>query len=117
MKEHTYKGVVIQGQERGKALGFSTANIALEDKALSGIYAGRVRIVPEQTLYTAAVYADQGRGLLEAHLLEFESDLYGKEIEITVEKKIRDSEVFEDDAALRAAIASDIKKIRAYFAQ
>ena len=104
-----------RGEERGKALGFPTANILLDDKNISGIYAGRVTIAGETESRIAAVYADQRRGLLEAHVLDFEGDLYGKEIEIILEKKIRGVERFTDEAALRTAIAEDVQKIRAYF--
>ena len=116
-KFRTYKGIVLRGEERGKALGFPTANIALDDTELSGIYAGKVRVVPETEWRIAAVYADQRRGLLEAHVLDFSEDLYGKEIELTLEKKIRDAERFSDDAALSAAIALDIESVRAHFAE
>jgi riboflavin kinase/FMN adenylyltransferase len=114
MEEHKrYDGVVVEGQKRGAALGFPTANIALVDPALSGIYAGRVLALGHA--YHAAVYADQKRMLLEAHLLDFSGDLYGEAITIEVFEKIRDSLRFENEAQLQQAIAEDITRIREYF--
>ena len=110
---HMVTGVVQEGHRRGAALGFPTANIALEDKALSGIYTANVH-VGDHT-YDAAVYADQARGLLEAHLLDFSGELYGTAITVELLEKIRDSRNFEDDIALRAAIADDIARTREYF--
>lgn len=108
------KGVVEKGPRIGTALGFPTANIPLADTSVSGIYAARV-YVQDEAPYMAAVYADQKRKLLEAHILDFSDELYGQEIKIELHKKIREDKVFSDDAALRAAIANDIVEIRKYF--
>jgi riboflavin kinase/FMN adenylyltransferase len=65
--------------------------------------------------YQAAAYADQGRKVLEAHLLDGDIELYGEEIEIKLLEKIRDDRTFGDDVALRSAITGDVKNIRTYF--
>ncbi|MBI4079950.1 riboflavin kinase [Candidatus Kaiserbacteria bacterium] len=109
----TYKGVVQKGTKRAAALGFPTVNTPLDDKEVSGIYAARVTV--DDKLYNAAAFADQTRNVLEAHILDADLELYGKEITIELHKKIRESESFDDDNALRAAIAGDIQKVRAYF--
>lgn len=111
----TYSGVVKKGKGRAAALGYPTANIHLEDPHLSGIYSAYVLV--GDIKHEAAVFADSKRKLLEAHLLDFSGVLDGKEITITLLKKIRESERFADDAALRAAIADDIKKVRDEFAR
>jgi riboflavin kinase/FMN adenylyltransferase len=114
-----YKGVVQTGQKRGQELGFPTINIPLEDKEVRGIFAAKVFIGKRE--YPAAVYADVSRKILEAHMLDFSDlpaqadDLYGKEIEIELLQKIRDDEKFDDEAELKAAIASDVAKVREYF--
>lgn len=110
-------GVVVRGEKRGMALGYPTANIALVGSALSGVYAARVEVVGEANTYTAAVFADPARGLLEAHLLDFEGDLYGREIAVALIEKIRDAKDFDDDIALSAAIADDVARTRALFPQ
>ena len=63
----------------------------------------------------AAAFADRERGILEAHILDFSDDLYGKAITIELLKKIRDNKTFKNDTGLRATIADDVVKIRAYF--
>jgi riboflavin kinase/FMN adenylyltransferase len=115
--EPTYHGKVLVGKKRGGQLGYPTANIALDDPALSGIYAARVMIVGEERSYIAAAFADPARGLLEAHLLDFSADLYGRDIEITIFEKIRDAKQFDTDVALIAAIAEDVERVRAYFSR
>jgi riboflavin kinase/FMN adenylyltransferase len=106
-----FTGIVEKGKGEGHTIGFPTANIKLEDKGVSGIYAGRASVGGKE--YIAAVYADQGRGLLEAHLLDFEGDLYGKEIEVELFDKIRDAAVFESFEVLAAQITKDVETIRA----
>ena|SRR3989344_2641071 len=109
----TYTGIVQKGMKRGHALGFQTANISLGDSRVSGIYAARVALEGKE--YPAAAFADHGRGILEAHILDFSGDLYGKGITIELLEKIRDNKKFENDDTLRATIAEDVAKIRAYF--
>ncbi len=106
-------GVVQEGEKRGARLGFPTANIALPEAALSGIYAARV--VADGRMHTAAVYADERRKLLEAHLLDFSGNLYGKTVTVELVEKLREDARFENEVALKAAIADDIARVREYF--
>ncbi|MDO8562040.1 MAG: riboflavin kinase [bacterium] len=110
---HSYTGIVERGGGRAAMLGYPTVNIPLEDSAVSGIYAARVKVGDAE--YLAAAFADQKRKLLEAHLLDFSGELYGKEITIELYEKIRESKEFPDDTKLREAIAEDIVKVREYF--
>ncbi|MDP3965386.1 MAG: riboflavin kinase [bacterium] len=108
-----YTGTVTRGQGHATALGFPTANITLPDASVSGIYAARVKV--DDTEYMAAVFADQKRKVLEAHLLDYSGDLSGKNMTIELSKKIREHENFVNDADLRAAIASDVAKVKKFF--
>ena len=109
-----YRGVVQKGAKRGSELGFPTANIALTDAGVSGIYAGRVKIGGEE--YHAAVYADQRKHVLEAHLGKYSGgELYGKVMEVELVKKIREDRVFNDEMELRKQIQRDIVDVRDYF--
>jgi cytidyltransferase-like protein len=101
------------GTRRAAALGFPTVNIPLHDTTVSGVFAARVTF--DGAAHPAAAFADQKRGVLEAYILNGRHDLYGKEITIELMKKIHDSVVFENDDALRAAIAGDIRNVREYF--
>lgn len=108
-----YTGTVHKGGEYGQRLGFPTANILLEDKEVSGIFAATVRVEGKE--YSAAVYADQRNKVLESHLLDFSGDLYGKELEVELLEKIRNDRPFESEDEARAAIAGDVAAARAYF--
>ncbi len=109
-----FTGLVQNGLKRGTALGFPTANIALTDENVSGIYAGRVKV--GTLIYGSAVFANQERKILEAYLLNFSGDLYGKEITIELLEKIREVGEFSDDETLKKQIASDVEAIRSFFA-
>jgi len=118
-----YTSIVIKGQGRAAALGYPTANIALADDSVSGIYAARVKVGGAE--YIAVAFADQKRKLLEAHLLDFSGELSakggyasggnGKSITIELCKKIRKHKDFTNDDDLRAEIAKDVAKVRDYF--
>lgn len=118
-----YKGVVQKGKRLATKLGFPTVNIWLEKSdQVSGIFAARVYV--GEKMYEAAAYVNRRRHMLEAHLFDFPAqggsasgrsgDLYGKEIEIELLKKMREDNIFVG-TALRVAISDDIAKIREYF--
>ena len=111
----TVTGVVEVGKKRGTVLGYPTANIQLDNAALSGIYVGRVLV--DNDSYTAALYADPSRGILEAHLFDFAGDLYGKMITVEIGEKIRDARRFKDDVEASETIKDDIARIREYGAR
>jgi riboflavin kinase/FMN adenylyltransferase len=111
--EEAYKGVIGSGSQRAGGLGFPTINIPLADKAISGIYAGIVTV--EGNEYRGALYADPKREVLEAHLLDFAGNLYGKTAVIRLLKKIREDALFDDEAALISMIESDILSVKRYF--
>lgn len=107
-----YKGIVQKGSEYGSRLGFPTANIPLDDKVESGIFAANVTVGTHA--YGAAVYADQRNKVLESHLFDFSGDLYGKEIEVELLEKLRDDRRFESEEEARRVIADDVQKAREY---
>src|SRR3989344_2370267 len=95
------KGIVIRGKSEGRKLGFPTANVLLAHKGevKSGVYKGiaHLEVQPPSGLsgpageYLAALFVDEKEEILEAHILDFEGDLYGKEIEVEIKEKIRDT--------------------------
>ena len=109
----TFKGFVQKGTKRAAALGFPTINIDLTDANIEGIFAAKVRVGKEE--YNAVAFADQSRRILEAHLLDFSGELLGVEVTVELLRKIRDTQMFQNDEALRAAIAGDIKRVCSYF--
>lgn len=105
------KGMVIEGNKKGREHGFPTANIANTEKVPVGIYAARV--TSDSKTFDAAVYVGAPRPhTLEAHLLDWSGDLYGKKIEVTIKKKIRDDIHQIDNDKLREMIAKDIEDIQ-----
>jgi len=107
--EKRYGGTVIHGDGEGRRLGYPTANIAIQE-TLSGIWAGTV--AHDGREYPAAVFASKRRPILEAHLLDFEGDLYGQDIVISMTEPIRDERAFASIDELKAVIAKDVQKVR-----
>lgn len=107
----TIKGKVVQGEKKARSMGFPTANVLLNEDAEPGIYAGRVSIDGES--YKAALYvSSKNLKLMEAHILDFEGDLYDKEIDLRVYDKIRDDFDATDEEKLKTIIENDIEMIR-----
>lgn len=104
-------GIVIHGDGYGRKLGYPTANIALE-APLSGVFSGTVMYQGRK--YAAAIFATRKRLILEVHLLDFDGDLYGEELVVDVEGKLREAAEFDDEQKLRVAIAADVQKVRLY---
>ncbi len=113
MNPTTYTGIVIHGDGYGRRLGYPTANIEIIEP-VTGVFAGTVDF--GGTKYHAAIFASARRPILEAHLLDFDGDLYGKEIEVRIQTHLRDVRYFDDENELRAAITADVATVRAYFA-
>lgn len=104
-------GIVVKGKQKGRELGFPTANLVLFDSAIqSGVYAGKVNFDGGE--YVAAIFVSEACDLLEAHILDFQGDLYGKEIEVTVGQKIREVIKFESEKELVNQISKDLLQIR-----
>ncbi|MDD5464254.1 MAG: riboflavin kinase [Candidatus Moranbacteria bacterium] len=103
-------GIVIEGKKFGRKLGFPTVNIELKESLEGGVYAGFVAL--EGMKYVAAIFIFPDKPLLEAHVLDFSGDLYGKNIEVEIGKKIRDSIKFNSEKDLVEQIKLDIQIIR-----
>ena len=108
------KGKVIKGEKKGRLLGFPTANIeGVEDlSAEVGIYAGRVKLYGE--FYQSALYV-RGDKIIEAFIFDFSGDLYGQEVEVVLDKKIREKLEFKSDKEAIEQITKDVSVIQHYF--
>jgi len=104
------EGIVQQGDKKGKKLGFPTANLSCHDSIPGGIYAGEV--VWRNTRYPAALYKEDGKNVVEAHLLDFSGDLYGEKLTVFAYQKVRDVRIFAEREELIAAISKDIADIK-----
>jgi riboflavin kinase/FMN adenylyltransferase len=106
-RRYAIEGKVVRGRQLGRRLGYPTANLRLMGKrpALGGIYATWVHGVGE--LPRAGVSSLGTRPtvfgtepLLEAHLFDFDGDLYGRRLRVEFVAKLRDEEKFDDLPAL-----------------
>lgn len=96
------------GDKEGRKLGFPTANLDTKlDNFVSGIYGGTGTI--NGKVYRAAIVIND-KGRIEAHLLGFRGDAYGKTLDLNLKKILRDYIKFETEAELIAQIGKDIKK-------
>ncbi len=116
------RGPVIRGKERGRGIGFPTANIAVTpDRALPafGVYVTR-STVGGGTYQSATnvginpTFNDE-RPSVETYILDFEGDLYGRELRIEILHRLRGEAKFDSIEALTAAIAADVESTRRYF--
>lgn len=112
-------GKVVKGLGLGAKLGYPTANLECGNVELPapGVYAARATV--DGVIYNAALIigarTEKCRPLIEVLLLDFDGDLYGKELEVKVLKAISVIERFEHDEGLKNKIAEDMRQIRAYF--
>lgn len=115
-------GVVVQGDGRGRTLGYPTANLATENELLppNGVYATTVRldgvIYPSVTnVGVRPTFGEQGTPVVETHLLGVEMDLYGRSVGLGFVQRVRDERRFDSVDQLTAQIALDVQKTRTLF--
>jgi riboflavin kinase/FMN adenylyltransferase len=113
-------GHVVHGQQLGRKLGYPTANIRLGRRVspVGGIFAVRVHGVDAQPRAAVASLGirptvDGTEPLLEAHLFDFEGDLYGRRLDVEFVAKLRDEKKFADLEAMVRQIDSDAIEARA----
>ena len=110
------RGVVVKGDERGRTLGFPTANI-VPDEALvcpgHGIYAARTAEACAAVSIGVRPTFGTGRALLvEAYLLDWEEDLYGRELRIDFLARLRGERRFDSPEALIEQMRLDVELTR-----
>jgi riboflavin kinase/FMN adenylyltransferase len=110
------EGTVVLGDQRGGTLGFPTANLALPTDLIvpaNGIYAGSaLGHRAALSIGTNPHYGGTERRV-EAFLLDYEGDLYGQHLVVELWERLRDEAAFESEAALIAAIATDVERTKA----
>jgi riboflavin kinase/FMN adenylyltransferase len=125
-RPYTVRGLVVEGDRRGRSLGFPTANLDPENEILpgAGVYAGSVRLLDAGdpacggewpavvNVGTRPTFHDSSRVLAEAHLIDFDGDLYGRRVEISFRFHLRQERRFDDVAALQQQIGADVAEGR-----
>ena len=116
-------GPVVKGDQLGGKLGFPTANLDVNGRALppNGVYAVHVRIDAQihrgvlNIGFRPTVSSGAPELRVEAHLFDFTGDLYGRDLEITFLEKLREEQTFPSLAALKEQIARDVASARRRF--
>jgi len=118
-RDFAIEGVVQRGDARGRELGYPTANLNLGDyqRPRYGIYAVRVTLEdgtehPGVASLGVRPTFDPPQELLEAHLFDFDGDLYGQRIEVALHAFIRDERKFDSVDALVAEMRNDEAEAR-----
>jgi riboflavin kinase/FMN adenylyltransferase len=115
-------GTVVPGAARGRKLGFPTANVVPQAAVLppNGVYA--VEATADGASHPAVAnlgvrptFADGGGSapVLEVHIMDFDGDLYGRDLEVTFRRLLRAERRFDTVDALRRQIAQDVAQARA----
>jgi riboflavin kinase/FMN adenylyltransferase len=125
-RPYTVRGLVVKGEQRGRSLGFPTANLDPENEVLpaAGVYAGFARMLDDgdpprgsrhpavTNVGTRPTFEAGGRVLAEAHLIDFTGDLYGRRIDLSFVHHLRPERRFAGVEELRARIRADVAEAR-----
>jgi len=117
------RGVVVEGDRRGRDLGYPTANVPVLPGTAApadGVYAGRLRRVDSGEEWPAAIsvgtnptFEGTRERRVEAHALDRDDlELYGVEVEVAFVERLRGMAAFDDVDALRATMADDVRRTR-----
>ncbi len=108
-------GEVVYGDQRGRVLGFPTANLRI-DRAVAprfGVYAGRLDGRPAAvSVGVRPTFGGASEPLVEAHVLDFAGDLYGRNVRIELLEMVREEEAFPSADALTQQIREDVRMVR-----
>ena len=121
-RPHEIRGTVIDGDKRGRTIGFPTANVAVPDGMCipaDGVYAAVYRR-PDGSEHACAVnigrrptfYNDAQHSLIEAHLIDFAGDIYGEEAAVQFLAFLRSEKRFAGIDELKTQLVSDIEHAR-----
>jgi riboflavin kinase / FMN adenylyltransferase len=118
-RPYVLRGEVVMGDKRGRTIGFPTANV-LADPALvvpaRGVYAGFVRVGKDTyaacTNIGVAPTFERRESRVEAYLLGFEGDLYGREVDVSFLQRIREEKRFSGVEELKTQISRDVEAAR-----
>jgi riboflavin kinase/FMN adenylyltransferase len=117
-RPHSISGLVVQGDQRGRTLGFPTANLAnmVEELPPHGVYAcvvdelddtGRGKALAKGVANLGVRPTVQAGQSFEVHLFDFAGDLYGRRLRVHLIARLRGEQRFPDLSALKAQIARD----------
>ncbi|MDN5881899.1 MAG: bifunctional riboflavin kinase/FAD synthetase, partial [Nitrosospira sp.] len=127
-RSYSISGRVVNGDKLGKKIGFPTANIQLKHNRppLSGIFAVEVQGAVElsslramrgvASLGVRPTIHEHGNPVLEAHLFDFDQEIYGRHLRVHFLHKLRNEEKYPDLITLAKQIGRDVEDTKNYFA-
>ena len=122
-RPHFVRGTVVPGDQRGRRIGFPTANLDTDAELLppAGVYAVRARVDGEgwrDGVVNLGVRPTFGAGgfSVEVHVLDYSGDLYGRSVAVSFIERLRGEQRFHDVAELQTQIHRDIEAARALLA-
>src|SRR6266581_8307976 len=123
-REYTILGTVVRGDHLGKKIGFPTANLSAHSEQFppNGVYFAQATL--NGRIYTGVVNlgcrptvsSGKSERILEVHLLDFDRDIYGKDIEVRFIRYLRPERKFDRLDALARQIERDVRQARELFA-
>src|SRR5262249_20706729 len=119
-REYTILGTVVRGAEFGKKIGFPTANLSAHSEQFppNGVYFAEAKL--DRAVYPGVVNlgyrptmsTGKSDRVLEIHLLDFEREIYGKDLELRFVRYLRPEKKFENVDALVRQIECDVQQAR-----
>jgi riboflavin kinase/FMN adenylyltransferase len=116
-------GLIVRGDRMGKRLGWPTINLASDHKLIpgDGVYCTRVHFPSFPATFDSVtnigtrptVYENYNR-VVESHILDFKSDVYGKRVELSFHRRLRGEQIFPSVMDLSAQIGRDVEATREY---
>ena len=121
-RAYEVRGVVVNGDKRGRTIGFPTANVEVPNAMClpaDGVYAGKFRC-DDGSVHACAInlgrrptfFEHADHSLLEAHLLDFAGDLYGQKVSVTFEHFLRSERKFDGLEAIKSQLQLDVEAAR-----
>lgn len=113
-------GRVVRGKGEGRALGYPTANLEYQSAHIPerGVWVCRAQIESREQKGLAVIgmwKLESGLPSVEIYLFDFHEDVYGLELSVSLEEKLRDLKFFSHLSPLVAQIEQDIREARTYF--
>ena len=121
-RAYEVRGLVVNGDKRGRMIGFPTANVEVPNAMClpaDGVYAGKFQC-DDGSVHACAInlgrrptfFEHADHSLLEAHLLDFDGDLYGQKVSVTFEHFLRSERKFDGLEAIKTQLQLDIAAAR-----